>query len=121
LSAAARRRPPPALRPHACRANQDFAMNLSREDVIKIAHLARLALTEDEILAYQEQLSAILDYAERLNALDLSGVEPSAHAVARTNVLREDVIVPGLALEDALYNAAATADDQFLIQSVLDE
>jgi aspartyl-tRNA(Asn)/glutamyl-tRNA(Gln) amidotransferase subunit C len=96
-------------------------MTLSHADVIKIAHLARLGLTPDEIAVYQEQLSAILDYAERLNELDLTGVEPSAHAVARTNVLREDVAEPGLTLEDALFNAAETANDQFLIQSVLDE
>lgn len=94
---------------------------LTREEVIKIAHLARLALTPEEIATYQVQLSAVLDYAARLNELDLSGVEPSPHAVAQRNIMRDDVIEPGLSIEDALYNAAASADDQFLIQSVLDE
>lgn len=96
-------------------------MSLSNADVAWIANLARLALTEDELEAYRTQLSAVLEYAERLNELDLTGVEPSAHAVARQNVWREDVVEPSLALEDALFNAAATAEDQFLIQSVLDE
>lgn len=96
-------------------------MSLTREDVAWIANLARLALTEEELQAYQTQLSAVLAYAERLNELDLTDVEPSAHAVARRNVWREDIAEPSLTLEDVLFNAAETAQDQFLIQSVLDE
>ncbi len=95
-------------------------MTLSREDVTKIAHLARLALTDEEMAHYQGQLSAVLDYAARLNELDLTGVPPATHAAGRRNVLREDVIAPSLASDDALFNAAAAADGQFLIQSVLD-
>jgi len=95
-------------------------MTLSREDVTKIAHLARLALTDEELAHYQSQLSAMLDYAARLNELDLTGVPPSTHAAGRRNVLREDVVAPSLAPDDALFNAAAAAGDQFLIQSVLD-
>ena len=95
-------------------------MTLSREDVTKIAHLARLALTDEELAHYQSQLSAVLDYAARLNELDLTGVPPSTHAAGRRNVLREDVVAPSLTPDDALFNAAATADGQFLIQSVLD-
>lgn len=96
-------------------------MSLTRDDVLKIAHLARLALTEDELDHFGDQLSAVLEYAARLNELDLNDIEPSAHAILLTNVLREDAIVPSLKPEDALFNAAATADNQFLIQSVLEE
>ena len=96
-------------------------MTLTHEDVVKIAHLARLALTDEELNHYGEQLSAVLDYAARLNELDLSGIAPSAHAVVRQNVMREDTIAPSLPREYALFNAAATADGQFLIQSVLEE
>ncbi len=96
-------------------------MSLSREDVERIAHLARLELTSEEVTAYQQQLSAVLDYAARLNTLDLNGIEPSAHAVAQTNIMRDDVIEPSLPLDEVLFNAAETADDQFLIQAVLDE
>jgi aspartyl-tRNA(Asn)/glutamyl-tRNA(Gln) amidotransferase subunit C len=95
-------------------------MSLTREDIAKIAHLARLALTDDELAHYGEQLSAILDYAARLEELELTGITPSAHG-ARHNVLRDDVVRPSLAVEDALFNAAAVADNQFLIQPVLDE
>lgn len=96
-------------------------MSLTRNEVLKIADLARMTLTEDELTRFSSQLTAVLDFAARLNELDLSGIEPSAHAVARTNVMRDDVIMPSLSPEDALFNAAATAEGQFLIQSVLEE
>jgi len=96
-------------------------MSLSKEDVAKIAHLARLELTEVQLEQYREQLSAILDYADMLNELDLDGVPPTAHAVVQQNVMRQDEVVPGLSLEDVLYNAPKQANNQFLIQSVLDE
>lgn len=96
-------------------------MSLTRLQVEKIAHLARLALTEEQLIEYQEQLSAILDYAEMLNELDLTGVEPTAHAVARRNVFREDSVEPSLSLEDALRNARQHTQDQFYVQSVLSE
>ena len=96
-------------------------MTLTHTDVTHIARLARLALTEEELAHYQEQLSAILDYAARLNELDLSGVAPSAQAHGRHNVLRDDVVTPSLPRDDALFNAAATDDGQFLIQAVLEE
>lgn len=96
-------------------------MKLTHTDVTHIAHLARLALSDEELAHYQEQLTAILDYAARLNELDLHGVAPSAQAGDRRNVLRDDVVTPSLTPEEALFNAAATADGQFLIQSVLDD
>ena len=77
-------------------------MSLTRQEVERIAHLARLALTEEQISEYQVQLSAVLDYAEMLNELDLSNVEPTAHAVSRINVFREDIVEPSLSLEDVL-------------------
>ena len=94
-------------------------MSLTRQEVEKIAHLARLALTEEELTEYQEQLSAVLDYAAMLNELDLSDVEPTAHAIARRNVFRNDTVEPSLTLEEVLANADLHLQDQFLIQSVL--
>lgn len=96
-------------------------MSLSRRDVEKIALLARLELTDDEKALYQEQLSAILDYANRLNQIDIADVPPTASAVDLENVMREDVIEPGLSLEDALFNTIEEALDQFRIQAVMDE
>lgn len=94
---------------------------LTLQDVEKIAHLARLQLTDAEKQQYLEQLTAVLDYAAVLNELDLEGVPPSPHAVAQQNVMRDDVIEPSMPIEDTLHNAPQQADDQFLIQSVLDE
>lgn len=94
-------------------------MKLSFDEVTRIAHLARLALTNDELADYQDQLSAVLDYAAHLNELDLSGIE--AAGTTRRNIMRDDVVTPSLPLSDVLYNAAQTAQDQFLIQSILEE
>jgi aspartyl-tRNA(Asn)/glutamyl-tRNA(Gln) amidotransferase subunit C len=96
-------------------------MSLTRDEVAKIAHLARLALTDEELDHYGRQLSAVLDYAARLNELDLSDVPPAAPAGRLINVWRDDVVMPSLPTEDALFNAAATAEGQFLIQAVLEE
>ncbi len=96
-------------------------MSLSQTDVEKIAHLARLDLTEAEIAQFQEQLSAILDYAEKLNELDLEGVPPTAHAISRQNVFRKDKAEPALPLEAVLHNAPKQANNQFVVQAVLDE
>lgn len=93
-------------------------------DITHIARLARLALTEEELAHYQDQLAAILDYAARLNELDLSGVGPAAEdapPLGRYNVLRDDIVTPSLPRDDALFNAAATEEGQFLIQAVLEE
>ena len=96
-------------------------MALTIEDVKKVAHLARLQLTEEEVRQYQKQLSSVLDYVELLNELDLEDVPPTSHAVARRNVFREDAARPSLPPEDVLFNAPRQARDQFLIQAVLDD
>ncbi len=96
-------------------------MALTQKDVDHIAHLARLALTSAEKEMYREQLTAVLDYAARLNELDLDAIPPTAHAVAQQNILREDVVESSLPIEDTLYNAPQQQDNQFLIQPVLDE
>lgn len=96
-------------------------MSLTLQDVEKIAHLARLELTHAEKAQYLEQLTAILAYAEMLNKLDLEGIEPTAHAVAQQNILRDDIAAPSLTIEDVLFNAPQQAQNQFLIQSVLEE
>jgi aspartyl-tRNA(Asn)/glutamyl-tRNA(Gln) amidotransferase subunit C len=95
-------------------------MALSRKDVNKIAMLARLELTDEEKVLYQEQLSAVLAYAERLNELDIRDVPPTASAIPLKNVLREDEVRSSLALEDTLFNAPDTDLDQFKIQAVFD-
>jgi len=96
-------------------------MELTSEEVKKVADLARLTLSEEEVEQYREQLSDVLDYVEQLNELALDGVTPTTHAVGQQNVLREDQARPSLALEDVLYNAPAHTRRQFLIQAVLED
>ena len=96
-------------------------MALTRGEVRKVAQLARLELNEAEIQLYQEQLSRILDYVALLAELDLASVPPTDHAVPLRNVLRDDDITPSLPRELVLFNAPLTADQQFLIQRVLDD
>ena len=92
------------------------------QDVVEhIAKLARLELTEDEKARYQQTMASILDYADKLNDLDLDDVPPTAHAVAQQNVIRKDVVNSSLAVERALANAAKAQDDQFAIQAVFED
>ncbi len=80
-------------------------MSLTRAQVIHIAELARLRLTEAEIDRMQQQLSAILDYAARLQELDTESIPPTASVVPLQNVMREDKVQPSLPREEVLANA----------------
>ena len=85
-------------------------MTLTREEVEYIAELAHLALDEDEIALYQEQLAAILDYAERLQAVDTEAIPPTASVLPLHTVLRDDVIMPSLTIEQTWCSASLTSE-----------
>lgn len=95
-------------------------MSLTREEVEHIAELARLELTEEEKLRYREQLSAILDYAARLQAVDTSQIPPTASVLVGRSRLRPDVSAAGLSLDEALQNAPRAEDRQFRVPPVLE-
>jgi aspartyl-tRNA(Asn)/glutamyl-tRNA(Gln) amidotransferase subunit C len=95
-------------------------MILTREQVAHIAELARLALTDDEIALYQEQLSAVLDYAERLQALDTGDIPPTATVLPVHSVMRADQAAPSMPPGDVLANAPDSADGCFRVQAVLE-
>ena len=92
---------------------------LSREEVLHIAHLARLELTEEEIEAYQKQLSSILEYFARLQEVDTEGIPPTASVLPPRTVLRRDEPRPGRPREDILANAPDVVDGQFRVPPVL--
>ncbi len=98
-------------------------MALTRAQVQHIAELARLELKEEELDRMTEQLSAILDYAARLQELDTEAIPPTASAVPLENVMREDTISPSLPREAVLANAPDKdeKDEFFRVRAVLKE
>jgi aspartyl-tRNA(Asn)/glutamyl-tRNA(Gln) amidotransferase subunit C len=90
---------------------------IDREQVLHVARLARLRLTEDEVDAMLEELPEILGHIEKMEELDLEGVEPTSHVVALENVLREDVPRPGLPVERALEPAPDAGPSGFGVPS----
>jgi aspartyl-tRNA(Asn)/glutamyl-tRNA(Gln) amidotransferase subunit C len=95
-------------------------VKLSREQVIDIADLAKLDLTEQEIEQYADQLSAVLDYASRLEQLNTDDIPPTASVLPLQNVMREDVVRPSLPRERVIANAPAAIEGQFRVDAVLD-
>jgi aspartyl-tRNA(Asn)/glutamyl-tRNA(Gln) amidotransferase subunit C len=89
-------------------------------DVRYTAQLARLHLSEEEIAKFQTQLSQVLAYVEKLEQVDVSGVEPTAHAHAVFNVFRDDVPRDWFTSDDALSNAPRTANQLFIVSKVIE-
>lgn len=90
-------------------------MAISREEVVHVARLARLELSDDEVERFREQLSAILEAVGKVAELDLADVEPTSHPLELVNVLAEDEPRPSLPVEDALANAPAREDGFFRV------
>ncbi len=95
-------------------------MELTLAQVEHIAELARLALTDSEKALYQEQLSAILDYARRLQAVNTSAIPPTATVLPLENVMREDQPRESMEREAVLANAPQFEANCFKVQAVLD-
>lgn len=94
---------------------------ISREDVAKLAKLARLALTDGELDAFAGQLDAILGYVGRIQAVDTSGVTPTGNPIRDTNVTRPDTVGFTLTQEQALAEAPAAEDGRFAVPQILGE
>jgi aspartyl-tRNA(Asn)/glutamyl-tRNA(Gln) amidotransferase subunit C len=94
---------------------------IDEEQVRKVAKLSRLELTEAEVEEFTGQLSAILDYVEKLNELDTANVEPLAHCLPVSNVFREDVVGESLGTEKALANAPERDGEFFKVPKILDD
>jgi aspartyl-tRNA(Asn)/glutamyl-tRNA(Gln) amidotransferase subunit C len=91
------------------------AMAISRDEVVHVARLARLALTDEELDRFAGQLDAILEAVGKVSELDLSEVEPTLHPLALSNVWAEDEPRPSLDVEEALANAPDREDDAFRV------
>jgi len=89
-------------------------------DVKYVAHLARLSLTDEEEHKLEEQLGQVLNYVEKLKEVDVSGVEPTAHAFPLVNVTRPDKVRPSMDRQDALRNAPSQANGLFIVPKIVE-
>jgi aspartyl-tRNA(Asn)/glutamyl-tRNA(Gln) amidotransferase subunit C len=90
---------------------------IDREQVLHVARLARLRLTDEEVERMSGELSSILEAIEQIGALDLEGVQPTSHVVDLENVLRPDEPRPCLSRQRALANAPDATDEGFRVPS----
>jgi aspartyl-tRNA(Asn)/glutamyl-tRNA(Gln) amidotransferase subunit C len=95
-------------------------MKISREEVLHIARLARVALTEEEVDRFSEQLSNLLENFEILQQVDTENVPPTAQSVALHDVMREDEVRPSFSPDDILANAPRRDEDCFRVKPVLE-
>lgn len=93
---------------------------MSKDQVKHVAELARLNVTDDEVAMFEEQLSDIIAYVEKLNEVDTTDVKPTRHVLEMTNVMRKDKTEKGLTQEEALGNAPSKQDGQFKVPSILE-
>ena len=98
-----------------------MAGTIDEAQVRRVAKLARLELTDEEVGRFSRDLGAILEYIQKLNELNTEGVEPLAHCLPITNVLRADEVRPSLGAEATLANAPERYEDYFKVPSIFDE
>lgn len=98
-----------------------MAKKIDESQVRKVAQLSRLELDEKEVQQFSGELSDIIEYIEKLNELDVDGVEPLAHCLPIHNVFRADVVKPSLDNNSALANAPDKHDGYFKVPKVLDD
>lgn len=98
-----------------------MSQHISRDDVAHVAKLARLRLSDDELDLYTQQLAAVLEHAEDVEALDVGDVEPTAHPLPLVNVTRPDVQRPSLDRAEVLAAAPEVEDGQFKVPAILGE
>lgn len=97
----------------------DAPARLTRADVLHVAHLARLALTDTEVDVFTEQLAVILEHASDVAALDIADVPPTAHPLPLVNVLRADEVRPSVDRSEVLAGAPDVAEDRFRVPKIL--
>lgn len=99
----------------------DSKSAITREEVAHLARLSRLALSEDELDVYAQQLDSILGHVAQVSEVAADDVPPTAHPARLANVLRRDVVVAGLTTEQALSGAPAVEQGRFAVPQILGE
>ena len=95
--------------------------SISRDEIAHLARLARLALSDDELERFGQQLDVIIGAVSRISNLDTADVPPTSHALPLTNIMRDDVARPGLGVEAALSGAPAADEGRFRVPRILGE
>jgi aspartyl-tRNA(Asn)/glutamyl-tRNA(Gln) amidotransferase subunit C len=95
--------------------------SLSRDEVAKLAGLARIEMSEDELVSLSKEFTVILDAVARVQEVASADVAPTSHPLSLRNVFRPDVVVPSLSPEDALSGAPAQVDQRFRVPQILGE
>jgi len=94
--------------------------DLTRDDVLKLARLARLSLSEEEVASYQKELAEILKYVEQLQNVDVSGLEPTSQVTGLTNVMRKDEVIDyGYEPLELLKNVPQTEGNQLKVKRMI--
>ena len=94
-------------------------MKITKDEVLHVAKLARLKLTEEAVDQFSDQIADILDYVNTLNQVDTSGIAPTSHVISLTNVLRDDDPGTHLNREDTLANAPEKEDGAFIVPRII--
>ena len=94
-------------------------MAIGKDEVRHIARLAHLEFTEDELAQFTQQFNSIVEYVDRLNALDTSGVEPMSHVAGGLDALRDDRLVPSVPRDEALAGAPESERGLFKVPKVI--
>jgi len=93
---------------------------LTKEDVLKLAQLARINLSDDEVNEYSEELSAILQYVEQLSSVDVTGLKPTNQVTGLTNVMRDDEVKSyGYEPQELLKNVPQAQDGQLKVKRMI--
>ncbi len=93
---------------------------LTKDDVLKISKLANLSLSEEELERFTKQISEVVSYMDKLQKIDVSGVQPTSHAIEKTkNRFKNDSAYTGLTIDEALKNASRKNDRYFVTKAVL--
>ena len=94
---------------------------VNHDEILKIASLAKLHLSDEEISLYTDQINEILEYMNQLDELDTEDIEPLSHVLDQINMTRKDEQTPSLTREEALKNAPKSDDDYFIVPNVIDK
>lgn len=95
-------------------------MKITKQEVLHVAHLARLNVAESQIERFADQLGNILEYVETLNQLDTAGIQATSHAIDMVNAFREDELAASLDRQSALNNAPEEDDGSFIVPKVIE-